>query len=108
MIKKLIKTLSSSLASFQNGVDSIVAKCTSCGSTPTENTPSGINTAIQTIYTDRYNLGYSKGDKKHSVYVALGLAEGVAKAVLYVDGTKKTEVSNYGINTSVNSSTVSV
>ena len=49
------------LDSFQNGVDSIVDKCTSCGSTTTSSTPNDIITTIQNIYTNRYNTGYNAG-----------------------------------------------
>ena len=54
------------LDSFQNGVDSIVDKCTSCGSTPTSSTPNDIITAIQNIYTNRYNTGYNAGQSNAS------------------------------------------
>ena len=65
--------LNNDLDSFQNGVDSIVSKCTELGSTPTASTPTAIVTAIQNIYTNRYNTGYNTGK-----------AEGVSSATLKV------------------------
>lgn len=45
--------------SFQAGVDTLYNKCSSCGATPSEKTPTAISTAIQTIYNNRYNEGIS-------------------------------------------------
>lgn len=47
--------------SFQAGCDTIVAGCTTYGSTPRSNSPSDIVNAINAIYTNRYNSGYSSG-----------------------------------------------
>ena len=47
--------------SFQGGVNALRDKCISCGVTPTENTPAGVSNAIQEIYNNRYNEGYSAG-----------------------------------------------
>ena len=47
--------------SFQNGVDTLYNKCVSCGSTPSNKTPTAISNAIQSIYTNRYNEGYNAG-----------------------------------------------
>lgn len=49
--------------SFQDGCDTIVAGCTSCGSTPSSNSPSAIVTAIKNIYNNRYNAGVSATKK---------------------------------------------
>ena len=59
--------INSNVQSFQNGVDSIYNKCVSCGSTPSAKTPAAISSAIQNIYTNRYNAGYNAagGDVKH-------------------------------------------
>lgn len=47
--------------SFQAGVDTLYNKCKSCGATPSAKTPAAISTAIQTIYTNRYNAGLNAG-----------------------------------------------
>ena len=46
---------------FQAGVDTLYNKCKGCGATPASKTPAAISTAIGTIYTNRYNTGYSAG-----------------------------------------------
>jgi len=46
---------------FQAGVDALYDKCKSCGATPGAKTPAAISTAIQNIYTNRYNAGLSAG-----------------------------------------------
>lgn len=50
-----------STANFQAGVDTLYSKCSSCGATPSAKTPTAIAGAIDKIYTDRYNAGYSAG-----------------------------------------------
>lgn len=45
--------------SFPAGCNTLVSKCTSCGSTPASNAPADIATAIQNIYNNRYNAGVS-------------------------------------------------
>lgn len=49
--------------SFQGGVNALRDECISCGVTPTGDTPAGISNAIQTIYNNRYNAGFSAGKK---------------------------------------------
>ena len=49
------------LGNFQAGVDTLYNKCVSCGSTPSDKTPTGISNSIQSIYDNRYNQGYSAG-----------------------------------------------
>lgn len=44
---------------FQDGCDTIVAGCTTYGSTPTSNSPANIVEAIKAIFTNRYNSGVS-------------------------------------------------
>ena len=48
-----------STANFQAGVDTLYSKCSSCGATPSAKTPTAIAGAIDKIYTDRYNAGFS-------------------------------------------------
>lgn len=52
-----------STANFQAGVDTLYSKCSSCGATPSAKTPTAIAGAIDKIYTDRYNAGFSAGKK---------------------------------------------
>lgn len=52
-----IDQLSSEIASFQTGVDTIYSGCVTYGSTPTAKTPAAIVNAIKAIYTNRYNNG---------------------------------------------------
>ena len=47
--------------SFQAGVDTLYNKCVSCGSTPSNKTPTSISNAIQSIYNNRYTEGYNAG-----------------------------------------------
>ena len=84
-ILHLVERLNNDLESFQNGVDSIVDKCTSCGSTPSSNTPTAIVTAIQNIYTNRYNTGYSEG-KTEGENAAFTITLGVT---MKVENTEK-------------------
>ena len=48
--------------SFQDGVDTLYDTCVSCGSTPTDKTPTAISEAIEDIYNTRYNEGYEDGE----------------------------------------------
>ena len=48
-------------SSFQAGVDTLYNKCKSRGATPSSKTPAAISTAIDTIYTNRYNAGFNAG-----------------------------------------------
>lgn len=56
---QLSSEMASMKTSFQAGVDTLYNKCSSCGATPSAKTPTAISTAIQKIYTDRYNAGLS-------------------------------------------------
>ena len=47
--------------SFQVGVDTLYNKCVSCGSTPSNKTPTAISNSIQSIYNNRYTEGYNAG-----------------------------------------------
>ena len=58
---QLSSELAATKQSFQDGVNALRNKCISCGVTPSENTPTGIANAIQTIYEDRYNAGKIAG-----------------------------------------------
>ena len=65
--------LNSNVQSFQNGVDTLYNKCVSCGSTPSDKTPTALSTSIQSIYTNRYNAGYNAagGDIKHTINISV-------------------------------------
>lgn len=58
-VSELSSEMASMKTSFQAGVDTLYNKCSSCGATPSAKTPTAISTAIQKIYTDRYNAGLS-------------------------------------------------
>lgn len=58
---QLNSEMASMKTSFQAGVDTLYNKCSSCGATPSAKTPTAVSTAIQKIYTDRYNAGYNAG-----------------------------------------------
>ena len=49
--------ISSLQSSFQDGVDTLYNKCVSCGSTPSNKTPTAISNSIQSIYNNRYSSG---------------------------------------------------
>lgn len=66
-LKQVIIDLSAVQQSFQDGVNTLYNKCVSCGVTPAAKTPAAIATAIQTIYTNRYNDGKSDGIQGVSV-----------------------------------------
>lgn len=53
--------MASMKTSFQGGVDTLYNKCKSRGATPSAKTPTAIASAIDKIYTDRYNAGFSAG-----------------------------------------------
>ena len=55
--------------SFRDGCDTIVAGCTTYGSTPATNSPTDIVTAIKNIYTNRYNSGYNSGKNTSNLSV---------------------------------------
>lgn len=69
IISDLVTELNSDLASFQNGVDSIYSGCKTYGSTPTAKTPAAIVNAIKAIYDNRYQTGYSSGQKDAENYI---------------------------------------
>ena len=58
--------------SFQDGVDTLYNKCVSCGSTPSNKTPTAISNSIQSIYNNRYNEGYNNGKEEGSSVTFLG------------------------------------
>ena len=58
--------------SFQNGVDTLYNKCVSCGSTPSNKTPTAISNSIQSIYNNRYNEGYNNGKQEGIDYGMIG------------------------------------
>ena len=62
--------------SFQDGCDTIVAGCTSYGSTPSSNSPQDIVKSIGTIYNNRYSQGYSTG---YSEGQSMGYNQGYAQ-----------------------------
>ena len=55
--------------SFQAGVDTLYNKCKNRGATPSSKTPTAISAAIDTIYTNRYNAGFSAGEAAASYSV---------------------------------------
>lgn len=59
--------------SFQDGCNTIVAGCTSYGSTPDSNSPEDIVEAIGEIYNNRYTQGYNAG---HTAGYSEGYSEG--------------------------------
>ena len=94
-----------SIQSFQTGVNTLYNKCVSCGVTPSAKTPAAISTAIQTIYTNRYNAGYNAagGDIKHSVYADLvdrswNGTYGYGAVGLFVDGVRVATGSSQGLH----------
>lgn len=58
---QLNSEMASMKTSFQGGVDTLYNKCKSRGATPSAKTPTAIASAIDKIYTDRYNAGFSAG-----------------------------------------------
>ena len=55
--KALNDKITSMQSSFQAGVDTLYNKCVSCGSTPSNKTPTAISNSIQSIYNNRYSSG---------------------------------------------------
>ena len=68
--KALNDKITSMQSSFQDGVDTLYNKCKSCGSTPSNKTPTAISNSIQSIYTNRYNNGRTQGirDRVYTIY----------------------------------------
>ena len=68
--KALNDKITSMQSSFQDGVDTLYNKCKSCGSTPSNSTPTAISNSIQSIYTNRYNNGRTQGirDRVYTIY----------------------------------------
>lgn len=60
----LTDKISKMQSSFQDGVDTIVARLTALGVTPEASTPEGIAAAIEKMYTDRYNDGVTYADNR--------------------------------------------
>ena len=71
---------------FQDGCDTIVAGCTTYGSTPASNSPKDIVTSIKDIYTNRYNAGVNATKK------------GTATAAYVLSGYTFTNSSSVGIS----------
>lgn len=107
----LDKKLESMETSFQAGVDTIVAKLKALGVTPTASTPEAIAAAIQTMYTNRYNSGYSAGvtaadnrSNPNSANYKAGYNAGVTAA----DARVNTNSANYKGGYSAGQSSVTV
>jgi hypothetical protein len=56
-------TVTDMKTSFQDGVDTLVNKLKELGITPSENSPSGIAAAIQTLSETYYNIGYTAANE---------------------------------------------
>jgi hypothetical protein len=56
-------TVTDMKTSFQDGVDTLVNKLKELGITPSENSPSGIAVAIQTLSETYYNIGYTAANE---------------------------------------------
>lgn len=56
-------TVTDMKTSFQDGVDTLVNKLKELGITPSENSPSGIAAAIQTVSETYYNIGYTAANE---------------------------------------------
>lgn len=65
-INSLNTSINNMQASFQDGCDTIVAGCTTYGSTPASNSPDDIVSAIGSIYTNRYTAGFAGGKNSAS------------------------------------------
>lgn len=102
----LTAKLKSMETSFQDGVDTIVAKLKSLGITPDATTPAGIAAAIEKMYSDRYDSGVEKGHTDviadpgayglitEEEYKAYG-EEQYNKGVSYADNRVNTESASY-------------
>lgn len=66
---RLNSEMASMKTSFQAGVDTLYNKCKGRGATPSAKTPTAIASAIDKIYTDRYNAGFSAGEAAASYSV---------------------------------------
>ena len=66
---QLNSEMASMKTSFQAGVDTLYNKCKGRGATPSAKTPTAIASAIDKIYTDRYNAGFSAGEAAASYSV---------------------------------------
>lgn len=64
---QLNSDLTAAKQSFQAGVDTLYDKCVDCGATPASSTPTAISTAIQSVYTNRYNAGVNATKKGNAV-----------------------------------------
>lgn len=99
----LTAKLKSMETSFQDGVDTIVAKLKSLGITPDATTPAGIAAAIEKMYADRLEQGHNDviadpgayGLITEEEYKAYG-EEQYNKGVSYADNRVNTESASYG------------
>ena len=80
--------------SFQDGVSTLYNKCVSCGSTPSNKTPTAISQSIEDIYNTRYNEGYEDGNDSGSSGSMVGTA--IASDVL--SGKTFTNSTSVGIS----------
>lgn len=93
-IDQLISELDATKQSFQAGVDTLYNKCSSCGATPSEKTPTAISTAIQTIYNNRYNEGINAGTAGYSF--TSRIAGGEQRSTVYFPLQRVSSVTVYG------------
>lgn len=91
---QLSSELDATKQSFQAGVDTLYNKCSSCGATPSEKTPTAISTAIQTIYNNRYNEGINAGTAGYSF--TSRIAGGEQRSTVYFPLQRVSSVTVYG------------
>lgn len=91
---QLNSELDATKQSFQAGVDTLYNKCSSCGATPSEKTPTAISTAIQTIYNNRYNEGINAGTAGYSF--TSRIAGGEQRSTVYFPLQRVSSVTVYG------------
>lgn len=97
-VKRLNRDLDATKQSFQAGVDTLYNKCSSCGATPSEKTPTAISTAIQTIYNNRYNEGVNAGTAGYWLSTRIAAGDGQSSDVYF----PLTRVSSVTISGSTN------
>lgn len=95
---QLNSDLDATKQSFQAGVDTLYNKCSSCGATPSEKTPTAISTAIQTIYNNRYNEGVNAGTAGYWLSTRIAAGDGQSSDVYF----PLTRVSSVTISGSTN------
>ena len=89
-VQEQMNSLNSNLTSFQAGVDSLYDQISSLGVTPDGKTLANITAALQSLYNNAYNTGFTNGKASvtHTIQAVWSAGGGGSTILIKIDGTQ--------------------